>query len=119
MSTLLVAAVQMNSGPDVARNLAAASSLIERAAARGARLVALPENFALMTAAEEDKRAAAESIPEPGPAGEAANLKTGPIISAMADAARRTGTWLVLGGMPERAAGDAAGRVHNACVVPD
>ena len=51
----------MTSGPDVAQNLAQAAALIEEAAARGARLVALPENFSFMGLRDADKRAVAEA----------------------------------------------------------
>lgn len=44
----LVAAIQMNSGPDVAHNLETAFKLVRGAADRGARLVVLPENFSYM-----------------------------------------------------------------------
>ncbi|MGH8445599.1 MAG: nitrilase-related carbon-nitrogen hydrolase, partial [Solimonas sp.] len=44
----LIAAVQMNSGDDVAANLDAAELLLREAAAGGARLAVLPENFAFM-----------------------------------------------------------------------
>jgi predicted amidohydrolase len=46
MSRLRVACVQMNSRADVAANVAAATALVERAVAAGARLVALPETWA-------------------------------------------------------------------------
>jgi len=45
-----VAAIQMTSGDDVAANLPVAERLIAAAAAEGARLVLLPENFGLMAA---------------------------------------------------------------------
>ena len=41
-----VAAIQLNSTPDLEANLARVQGLVEEAAARGARLVALPEHFA-------------------------------------------------------------------------
>ena len=44
----VAAAVQMVSGSDVSENLAAAAGLIEEAAAQDARLIVLPENFAIM-----------------------------------------------------------------------
>jgi nitrilase len=50
---LRVAALQLCSTPDKSRNLAQAHGLIAEAADRGAQLVALPENFALLT---EDSR---------------------------------------------------------------
>jgi len=43
-----VAAIQMTSGPEVTANLEQARALLEEAAARGARLAALPENFSFM-----------------------------------------------------------------------
>jgi len=43
---LRVACVQMNTRADVAANVAAATALVERAVAAGARLVALPETWA-------------------------------------------------------------------------
>ena len=55
-----VAAVQMVSGPDVAANLSVAETLVEEAAARGATLVLLPENFGIMSTSAAAKRAARE-----------------------------------------------------------
>ena len=43
-----VAAVQMVSGPDVLDNLSEARRLIGMAASKGARLIVLPEYFAIM-----------------------------------------------------------------------
>ena len=45
-SRLRVACVQLNTRADVAENVAAATALVERAVAAGARLVALPETWA-------------------------------------------------------------------------
>ena len=53
-----IAAIQMASGPYVAANLSEAERLIEVAANQGAKLVALPEYFALMGFKETDKVAA-------------------------------------------------------------
>ena len=50
-----VAAIQMVSAAEVAANLAAAERLIGEAAAQGARLAALPENFYLIGRHEGDK----------------------------------------------------------------
>jgi len=55
-----VAAIQMTSGNDVDANLSTAAALIARAAAEGARLVLLPENFGLMALGARDKIAARE-----------------------------------------------------------
>ena len=99
----LVAAVQMVSGPDVAENLRVAARLIAKAAAQGARLVVLPENFALMGRDEHDKLAVAE---EDG---------RGPIQEFLAEQARRHQLWLVGGTVPLR--GQEAARVRSACML--
>jgi predicted amidohydrolase len=104
---VVFAAVQMNSQADEAENLGRASALVAEAARRGARLVVLPENFALMGLDEEDKRAIAEDLDE----------GSGPIARALAAAAARHGVWLVAGGLPERS-GDRE-RPYNTCVVYD
>jgi deaminated glutathione amidase len=61
MKSYLAAAVQMNSLPDLQKNLAQAEELIELAARRGAELVGLPENFSFL-GDEEGKLAQAEAI---------------------------------------------------------
>jgi deaminated glutathione amidase len=48
MKSYLVAAIQMNSLPDLAHNLAQAEELIDLAARRGAELMSLPENFSFL-----------------------------------------------------------------------
>lgn len=101
-----VAALQMNSGDDVAANLAAAARLVESAAGGGALLAALPENFAFMGAHETAKLAHAE------PDGH------GPIQDFLADCARRHGIWLVAGTVPVAVPGDPQ-RVYAACLVYD
>ena len=57
---LRVAAIQMSSGADVGENLRAAEALIAAAAAAGAALVLLPENFGLMGLHARDKLAVQE-----------------------------------------------------------
>jgi nitrilase len=98
-----LAAVQMVSTPDVARNLDAAARLVGEAAAAGARLVALPEYFCLLGRRDTDKLAVAEAEGE------------GPIQHALAALARAHGVWLVGGTLPMRA--PAAGRVFNRSIV--
>ena len=58
---LRVAAIQMTSGPDVGENLRKAAALIEQAAAAGAALVLLPENFGLMGLHARDRLAVREA----------------------------------------------------------
>jgi predicted amidohydrolase len=100
-----IAAVQMVSTPDVARNLADAGRLVAQAAEAGARLIALPEYFCLMGQRDDDKLAIAEADGD------------GPIQSFLADAARRHGVWIVGGTLPIRA--ETKDRVRNACCVYD
>ncbi len=100
-----LAAVQMVSGADVAANLEAAGRLIGEAAGRGARLVVLPENFALMGHREEDKLAHAELDGD------------GPLQAFLAETAARYGVWLVGGTLP--LATDDPGRVRAACLLFD
>ena len=60
MNACRVAAIQMTSGSDVAANLSRAGALVAAAAAAGASLVLLPENFGLMALHARDKVAARE-----------------------------------------------------------
>jgi predicted amidohydrolase len=85
-----VAAVQLNSKPDLEHNLSRARELIKEAAGRGARLVALPEHFAYL--GPEDK-----SPPSAQPL-------EGPLVQEFGDLARRREICLLLGSFPEVAA---------------
>jgi nitrilase len=100
---MLIAALQMVSTPDVARNLDRARALIAEAAAAGAGLVALPEYFCLMGRSDRDKLSVAEA---PG---------TGPIQDTLAEAARTHGVWVIGGTLPLRTA--SPDRVLNSCNV--
>jgi deaminated glutathione amidase len=55
------AAVQLNSGVDVEANIAAADRLVRAAAAKGAKLIVLPEKWTVMGSAE-DLRAGAQAL---------------------------------------------------------
>ena len=105
MPSSRVAALQMVSTPEVMANLGSADRLIAAAAAAGARLVALPENFYLIGRHEADKVRVRE------PEGE------GPIQSFLAAAARRHGVWIVGGTAPISCADP--GRIRSACLVFD
>jgi deaminated glutathione amidase len=102
---LKVATIQMNSGPDVTQNLGVAGGLLSAAAAGGAVLAVLPENFAIMGARESDRLAAAEA---PG---------AGPIQDAMAELAQKLSLWIVAGTLPIR--GRSPNKVAPASVVFD
>ncbi len=98
---MLIAAVQMASGPDRTRNLEAATRLVRRAAERGATLVGLPENVAWM-GPERDRPAHAEAL-------------DGPTLSRFAELARELRIHLLAGSVLE--SGGAGGRVHNTSVL--
>ena len=99
------AALQMVSTPEVMSNLESADRLIAAAAAAGARLAALPENFYLIGRHEADKVKVRE------PEGE------GPIQGFLAAAARRYRVWIVGGTAPISCADP--GRIRSACLVFD
>jgi deaminated glutathione amidase len=96
----LAAALQMNSGPDKGQNLAVAQRLVKEAQARGATMVALPENFSWMG-------------PEPQRL-EAAEPLDGPTLTEVSGWARQLGVTLLAGSLLEQGPG---GRVHNTCVL--
>jgi nitrilase len=98
-----IAAIQMVSGPDVARNLERARHWLEQARAEGAELAALPEYFCLMARADTDKLALAETPGE------------GPIQQMLATAARELGLWIIGGTLPMRTA--SADKARNSCCV--
>jgi nitrilase len=100
-----IAGVQLASGPNVKGNLQEAARLIEMAVAQGAKLVALPEYFAIMGLKDDDKVKARE---KPG---------EGPIQDFLAATARRHGIWLVGGSAPLECA--IPGKVRNSCLVYD
>jgi nitrilase len=100
-----VAAVQMASGPSVSANLAEAEVLIKMAAKQGAKLVALPEYFAIMGLKDSDKVAVRE---QPG---------HGPIQEFLSRTARKLGIWLVGGSVPLWT--DDPAKVRNTCLVFD
>lgn len=83
-----VAAVQLNSTADKARNLAAAERLVRDAAADGAELIALPEKWNLLAGGEE-LLAGAEAL-------------DGPSLDAARSWARQLGIHLVAGSISER-----------------
>ena len=100
-----VAAVQMASGPNVGANLIEAGRLIHRAAGAGAKLVVLPENFALMGMTEQDKVAVRE------------NEGSGPIQDFLAEQAEKHGIRLVGGTIPLVA--EHPNKVRAACLLFD
>jgi predicted amidohydrolase len=94
------AVLQMTSTDDLAANLAAAGGLVADAAAAGAELAALPENFAYLRR---------EGLPVP-----CAQGRDGDIVSFLRRTARQHGLWLLGGTFPEAASG---GRVFNTSLL--
>jgi nitrilase len=89
----------------VGANLTEARRLIAMAAQAGAKLVVLPENFAIMGMKEQDK----VKIREPD--------GRGPIQDFLAEQAARNRLWLVGGTIP--LAAEAPDKVRAACLVYD
>jgi len=98
---LRVAAVQLNSNAEKARNLAAAERLVRAAAAEGAELVALPEKWNLLASGEE-MAAGAEPL-------------DGPSLAAARGWAADLGIHLLAGSVSERGADD--GKSFNTSVL--
>lgn len=100
-----IAAIQMASGPQVSANLNEAERLIEVAANQGAKLVALPEYFAIMGLKETDKVAVRE---EEG---------KGPIQAFLSKMAKKHKIWLIGGSVPLTS--NFPNKVRNSCLVFD
>lgn len=95
-----VGLVQMNTRSDKQANLETAERLIDEAAAKGARFVALPEYVSFLGKAD-DINAVAETIP-------------GPTTERFAAKARQHGIYLLGGSIHERS--DVPGKAYNTAV---
>jgi deaminated glutathione amidase len=100
-----VAAVQLTSTPDKARNLKVADELVLGAADAGAELVALPELFNCWGSARELR--------------EAAEPLDGPTITWARELAARRGIWLLAGSITERVEGSERHRNTSCLISPD
>jgi nitrilase len=102
-----MAAIQLCSSPDLESNWAAASQGLREAAAAGAQLAVLPENFAVFDAAQY--RALAGRLPE--------------LLERLGNLARELDLWIVAGTLPAATRPDGSfvsdGRVRTACHVLD
>ncbi len=104
LNAFKVAAIQMASGPNVEGNLSEARRLVANAAEQGAKLVVLPEFFAIMGMTEHDKVKVRE---QPG---------QGPIQNFMSEMSRKHKIWL-MGSIP--LAASAPDKVRNSLLVYD
>jgi predicted amidohydrolase len=102
-----VAIVQLNTQDDLPTSLSRVRHWAAEAAAAGAQLLALPENFAFM-GEEAARRDLAERLDGAFP---------GPIFTTLAESASKHGLWIIGGGMPERS--DDPSRPYNTAVLVD
>jgi nitrilase len=100
-----IAAIQMASGPNVKANLEEATRLVTLAASTGARIIALPEYFAIMGLTETDKVMVRE---KPG---------DGPIQQWLSETAAKHRVWIIGGSIPMECANP--NKVRNSCLVFD
>jgi predicted amidohydrolase len=98
-----IAALQMISGPRVGENLRSAGRLIDEAVAQGAQLVALPEYFPIIGAADADRVQASEAFGH------------GPVQDWLAETALRHGIWIFAGSLPLTAT--VANKMRNSSLV--
>jgi nitrilase len=100
-----VAAIQMASGPNVLGNLSEARRLIAKAVEQGARLVVLPEFFAIMGLTDKDKVKVREEEGQ------------GQIQAFLSEISRQYKIWLVGGSIPLVAS--TPEKVRSTCLVFD
>jgi nitrilase len=112
-----IAAVQLVSGEDVAANLEAAARMVRLAAERGARLILLPEYFAVLSSDEACKLRLAEPAADVVAGSPDRDDTSRPIQRFLSALARDEAVWLVAGTIPLRS--DDPNRVRNACLVYD
>ena len=101
-NVLKLAAVQMTSTSVLEENLETARAFIDQASTGGADIIALPENFSLMSETEHQRQDAARRVDE---------------VEAMLSAAARDHGTVIIGGSTPLPAPD--GRVTNTCLVFD
>ena len=101
------AVIQMVSQDDVLANLQRATVLIEQAAAGGARLAVLPENFAAMGRRDAAVIGRAEALGE------------GPILPWLKRTARDHRLWIVAGTLPLPPTGQPDAKAHACSLLID
>ena len=101
------AVIQLVSQSDVLANLVRARQLLEQAAAGGARLAVLPENFAAMGRRDSAAIGRAEALGE------------GPILPWLKQTARDLKLWIVAGTLPLPPVGQAGAKSHACSLLID
>lgn len=102
-----LAVIQMVSQDDVLANLASARRLLEQAAAAGARLAVLPENFAAMGRRDLAEIGRLEAIGQ------------GPILPWLKQTARDLRLWIVAGTLPLPADDQPQGKAYACSLLVD
>jgi deaminated glutathione amidase len=100
-----IAGIQMASGPNVSANLSEAERLIKIATEQGAKLIVLPEYFAIMGIKDTDKVKVGEKE------------GSGPIQQFLSSTAKKMDVWIVAGSIPLQS--ETKDKVYNACMVYD
>ena len=103
-----IAAIQMASGTNVSSNLNEVSNQISSAVKAGARLIVLPEYFAIMGLHDADQLKVSE------------DEGTGPIQKFLSEQAKKNNIWLIAGTVPLKLKSDDANyenKIHSACLV--
>lgn len=104
MAGCVAACVQTNSGRGIRANIEAVLSLIREACGRGAELVLLPENVAMIEPIQAKQRE--KALPE----------DEHPALAAFAEEAARQGVWILIGSLAIRR---DDGRVANRSLLVD
>ena len=102
-NTIKVAGIQMASSPSVTSNLIEAERLIKMAVEAGAKLVVLPEYFAIMGIHDSDKVKVREDEGD------------GPIQRFLSKIAKKHKIWLIGGTIP--LVSNSVKKVRNSCLV--
>jgi predicted amidohydrolase len=106
MQPLVIAAIQMTSGDDIAANIAQLAPLLQQAVQRGAQCVATPENVFYM---RREGTAAMDDVPMVQHAG----------VHYICGAAKEHGVWILIGSIRAKEAGMEAPYNRSILVAPD
>jgi deaminated glutathione amidase len=101
-NSIPAAVVQLCSRQNVAENVKKTVSFSERAAAAGAKVIVLPENFPYIGSLSQKVK-------------QAETLGRGPVQNEMVALAQRLRAYVILGGIPIRS--EDPGRCFNTCIV--
>ncbi len=98
-----LAAIQMSSGSNIQANLDEVAKLIDQAAAQGAELIVLPENFSQMPMNDAERVANAEDIGD------------GRVQTFLSEQAKKNNAWIVGGTIPVKSS--EAGKAYSSSLL--